>query len=162
MIRTTRTRRGTTLVELLVAAAMLMLGMWLLVWLYQQGMASFLDAKAQADLTTQERTVATVLTRDLSSTIFLDEDAKPNRGRRVSDQWMDPDTHARRELGTVAAAAGRVLLGEQPPQPPVRRRGQRRPRRERQRRIHLRPRHRPLPPVHHPPARRAELPAGGC
>jgi hypothetical protein len=89
MIRTTRTRRGVTLVELLVAAALLMLGMWLLVWLYQQGMASFLTAKAQADLTTQERTVATVMTRDLGSPFFLGEDGKPNRGVRLSDQRMD-------------------------------------------------------------------------
>jgi hypothetical protein len=89
MNRTTRPRRGTTLVELLVAAAMLMLGMWLLVWLYQQGMASFINAKSQADLTTQERTVATVLARDLSSPFFLDEDNKPNRGRRLSDQRPD-------------------------------------------------------------------------
>jgi hypothetical protein len=94
MIRTTRTRRGVTLVELLVAAALLMLGMWLLVWLYQQGMASFISAKAQADLTTQERTVATVMTRDLGSTFFLDEDGKPNRGRRLSDQWMNPTVTA--------------------------------------------------------------------
>jgi Tfp pilus assembly protein PilV len=89
MIRTTRTRRGATLVEVMVAAAMLILGMWLLVWLYQQGMASFLQAKAASDLTTQQRTVATVLARDLGASIFIDEDAKPNRGRRVSDQRTD-------------------------------------------------------------------------
>jgi hypothetical protein len=89
MIRTTRNRRGVTLVELLVAAAMMMLGMWLLVWVYQQGTASFLNAKAQADLTTQERTVSTVLNRDLGSTIFLGEEGKPGRGLRLSDQRTD-------------------------------------------------------------------------
>jgi hypothetical protein len=87
MIRTTRTRRGVTLVELLVASAMLMLGMWLMVWLYQQAMANFIGTKAQADLTTQQRTVVMVISRDLGSRFFLDEDAKPNRGRRLSDQW---------------------------------------------------------------------------
>jgi hypothetical protein len=95
MIRTTRARRGTTLVELMVAAAMLILGMWLLVWLYQQGMASFLQAKSAADLTTQERNVATVMTRDLGAQFFLDEDPRYTgggvrlNGRRLSDQRMD-------------------------------------------------------------------------
>jgi hypothetical protein len=89
MIRTTRARRGATLVEVMVAAAMLILGMWLLVWLYQQGMASFLQAKGQADLTTGERLVATVMQRDLSCQMFLEEDRKPNRGRRLSDQRTD-------------------------------------------------------------------------
>lgn len=86
MLRTTGTRRrGTSLVEVMIAAAMLMMGMWLLVWLYQQGMNAFLTAKAQAHLTSQERMVAAVMTADLSRAHFLEDESKPNRGRRVSD-----------------------------------------------------------------------------
>jgi hypothetical protein len=89
MVRTKRTRRGATLVEVLVSAAMLILGMWLLVWLYQQGMNSFIQAKSQADITTQERNVATVMTRDLGAATFPSEDNKPNRGVRLADQRTD-------------------------------------------------------------------------
>lgn len=88
MIRTTRTRarRGFTLVELMVAASMCVLGMWLFTWLYKQGLDSFRAAKAQADLMSQERSVMELLRRDLGSNHFVDEDRKPNRGRKLSDQ----------------------------------------------------------------------------
>jgi prepilin-type N-terminal cleavage/methylation domain-containing protein len=93
MMHARRSRRGFTLVELLVAAAMMILGMWLLSWVYQQGLESFRQARAQADLTAQQRMVTSVLTRDLHAAHFADEDGKPNRGRRLSDQtqmWFDP------------------------------------------------------------------------
>jgi hypothetical protein len=85
--RTTRfrRRRGATLVEVMIAAAMLMLGMWLLVWLYQQGMNAFLVAKAQSDLSAQERMVTAVMSADLSRDMFLPDEAKPNRGRTLAD-----------------------------------------------------------------------------
>jgi hypothetical protein len=89
MIRTRRTRRGVTLVEMLVAAALCISGMWLLSWLYQQGLDSFRQARSQADLTAQQRMVTTILTRDMQYPFFLDEDGKPNRGRRLSDQRTD-------------------------------------------------------------------------
>lgn len=82
----TRARRGFTLVELMVAASMCVLGMWLFTWLYKQGLDSFRTAKAQADLMAQERSVIELLRRDLSADHFLDEDNKPNRGRKLSDQ----------------------------------------------------------------------------
>ena len=86
MIRTTRTRRGVTLVEMMVAAALSIAGMWLLTWVYQQGLDSFRQGRATADLTAQERMVASLMTRDLKAPHFLEEDSKPNRGRRLSDQ----------------------------------------------------------------------------
>lgn len=89
MLRTstsTNTRRGFTLVELMVAASMCVLGMWLFTWLYKQGLDSFRTAKAQADLMSQERSVIELLRRDLSADHFLDEDRKPNHGRKLSDQ----------------------------------------------------------------------------
>lgn len=92
MIRTPRTRRGFTLVELLVAAAMMILGMWLLSWVYQQGLESFRQARAQSELTNQQRMVTSVLTRDLTAAHFTDDSTKPNNGRRLSDQtkgWID-------------------------------------------------------------------------
>lgn len=87
MTRTTRSRhrRGATLVEVMIAAAMLMLGMWMLVWLYQQGMNAFLLAKAQSDLSAQERMVSAVMTADLSRDMFLPDEQKPNRGRTLAD-----------------------------------------------------------------------------
>ena len=89
MTRRTHSRRGATLVELMVAAAMSIMIMWLLTWCYQQGLASFSNTKAHADLMDQERMVSSVMSRDLKADHFLDEDGKPNRGRRVSDQWLD-------------------------------------------------------------------------
>lgn len=89
MTRRTRTRRGTTLVELMVAAAMSIMVMWLLTWCYQQGLASFSNTKAHGDLMDQERMVTSVMTRDLKADHFLEEDGKPNRGRRVRDQRLD-------------------------------------------------------------------------
>jgi type II secretory pathway pseudopilin PulG len=87
MLRTsTNTRRGFTLVELMVAASMCVLGMWLFTWLYKQGLDSFRTAKAQADLMSQERSVIELLRRDLTADHFLDEDRKPNHGRKLSDQ----------------------------------------------------------------------------
>lgn len=89
MIRTRRTRHGFTLVELLVAAAMMILGMWLLTWVYQQGLESFRQARAQSDLTAQQRMVTSLLTRDLTAAHFRDDSTKPNNGRRLSDQRTD-------------------------------------------------------------------------
>ena len=88
MTRTTQTRharRGVTLVEMLVATAMCILGMWMLTWMFQQATASFSLANAQVTLTGQERMVTTLMTRDLESNKFPDDDTLPNRGRRLSD-----------------------------------------------------------------------------
>lgn len=89
MFRRATTRRGGTLVEVLVAAALCILGMWLLTWVYQQGMDTFRNGRAQADLTGQQRMAATLLMRDLKADHFMDEPSKPNGGRRLSDQRMD-------------------------------------------------------------------------
>src|SRR5690606_13276277 len=89
MTKTRRPRGGFTLVEMLVAASMCILGMWLLTWLYQQGVESFRQARSQAELMSGERAVTSILTRDLKQDMFLDEDNKPNRGRRLGDQRLD-------------------------------------------------------------------------
>jgi hypothetical protein len=80
-------RRGVTLVEMLVATAMCILGMWMLTWMFQQATNSFTLANAQATLTAQERMVTTVMTRDLEADRFsLDDTFLPrSRGQRVSD-----------------------------------------------------------------------------
>jgi hypothetical protein len=89
MIRLRRTRRGVTLVEMLVAAAMCIMGMWLLTWLYQQGLESFRLSRAQADLTAQQRMVTQIMTRDLTAAHFDKEATKPNQGTKLSDQRLD-------------------------------------------------------------------------
>jgi type II secretory pathway component PulJ len=89
MTQIQRTRRGTTLVEVLVAAALSILGMWLLTWSYQLVVDSWRHGNAQAELTAQERMVTTLITRDIQSPRFTDQDDKQNRGRKVSDQRLD-------------------------------------------------------------------------
>lgn len=86
MTRTKRTRRGFTLVEVLVAAALAIWGMWLITWLYQQGLESFRQAHAQSELTNQLRMSKTIMKRDLGASHFLSDDTKPNYGLRLSDQ----------------------------------------------------------------------------
>jgi hypothetical protein len=85
MTRTRTTRRGVTLVEMLVATAMCIVGMWLLTWMFQQATASFSIANAQINLTSQERLVTTVMTRDLQAWRFLEDEKLPNRGQKLSD-----------------------------------------------------------------------------
>src|SRR5262245_11327871 len=89
MIRTTLTatarRRGVTLVEMLVATAMCIAGMWMLTWMFQQATASFSLANAQVTLTGQERLVTTIMTRDLDQDRFPEDDGQFNRWRRLSD-----------------------------------------------------------------------------
>jgi hypothetical protein len=87
MIRNGQQRRGVTLVEMLVATAMCILGMWMLTWMFQQATNSFTLANAQATLTAQERMVTTVLTRDLEGDRFLPDDTflPRSRGVRLSD-----------------------------------------------------------------------------
>lgn len=87
MTRTTFKRRGVTLVEMLVATAMCILGMWMLTWMFQQATASFSLANSQVTLTSQERMVTTIMTRDLEAAHFADDDDPrlTNRGRKLSD-----------------------------------------------------------------------------
>lgn len=114
MIRTTRTRRGVTLVEMMVAAALCIMGMWLLTWVYQQGLDSFRMGRATADLTAQERMVTSLMTRDLRADHFLEEDGKPNRGRMLRDQRPDQAGYKPPRSGyfwTRSSATGTVYEG---------------------------------------------------
>ncbi|QJW97479.1 PulJ/GspJ family protein [Frigoriglobus tundricola] len=88
MTRRTHTRRGMTLVELLVAAAMSIMVMWLLTWCYQQGLGSFSNTKSQGDLMDQLRQVSSLMTRDLTASHFEPDDTRANLGLRVSDQGI--------------------------------------------------------------------------
>ncbi len=85
MTRTTQTRRGVTLVEMLVATALCIAGMWMLTWMFQQATDSFSLANAQAGLTGQQRMVTQVIERDFKGDRFTEDDTRPNRGVRLSD-----------------------------------------------------------------------------
>jgi hypothetical protein len=74
---------------MLVASAMCIAGMWLISWLYTLALDNFRQGRAQADLTAQERMVTALLARDLRSQMFLEEDSKKNRGKRLSDHRTD-------------------------------------------------------------------------
>lgn len=89
MIRTRYTRRGVTLVEMLVATAMCIAGMWMLTWMFKQATDSFTLANQQVALTSQERLVTTVMTRDLEADKFLEDDRQQNRGRKLADMRTD-------------------------------------------------------------------------
>ena len=92
MIRRTNARSGMTLVEMLVAAAMSIMVMWLLTWCYQQGLGSFSTTKSQGDLMDQLRQTSSLMTRDLTAQHFVFSDTPPtygmlptNGGVRLSD-----------------------------------------------------------------------------
>ncbi|MBY0459026.1 MAG: hypothetical protein K2V38_16945, partial [Gemmataceae bacterium] len=53
------------------------------------GLDALRQARAQGDLTDQERMAMGVLRRDLQYDHFLEEDGKPNGGRKLSDQRTD-------------------------------------------------------------------------
>jgi hypothetical protein len=89
MLSLKKKRRGVTLVEMLVATAMCILGMWMLTWMFQQATASFSLANAQATLTGQQRMVAQIMTRDLEADKFPEDDNRQNRGRKLADQRLD-------------------------------------------------------------------------
>lgn len=92
-----RARRGVTLVEMLVATAMCILGMWMLTWMFQQATASFSLANAQATLTSQERMVTTIMTRDLEANRFPEDDERATASGRRYQRLSDYDS--RRPIG---------------------------------------------------------------
>ena len=91
MFRTTKrlTRRpGFTLVELMVAAALCVFIMAILATAFQSGIDTLRNLRSIGDMQDQLRAAGEVLKRDLAASHFLEEEGKPNKGRRVSDQWI--------------------------------------------------------------------------
>ena len=111
MIRTRKIRRGVTLVEMIVATAMCILGMWMLTWMFQQATASFSLANAQVSLTGQERMVTQIMTKDLEADKFLDDDTRQNRGRKLADLRSDLLNSG----GYVPPRSGYFLAQSRPP-----------------------------------------------
>lgn len=99
-----RDRRAFTLPELLVVVTVTLVLMSILVSASGIITATISNAKAQGDFVAQERATLAILRRDLQYSHFLDEDAKPNHGRRLSDQHTQNMT-----------VSGSTIAGYKPP-----------------------------------------------
>lgn len=110
MIRSTnRRRRGFTLVELMVMAAVCVLIMAVLSSVFQAGTDTLRQLRSAGEMMDQLRVASEVIKRDLVQPHFLEEDTKPNKGLRVSDQYID-------RLNTVTGTApATVYTGWTPP-----------------------------------------------
>lgn len=97
-------RTAFTLPELLVVVTVTLILMSILVSATGIITNTISSAKAQGDFMGQERAVLAVLRRDLQRDHFLDEDSKPNLGRKVSDQRTDN-----------AVVSGTTIAGYMPP-----------------------------------------------
>jgi prepilin-type N-terminal cleavage/methylation domain-containing protein len=87
--RTRRTRRGFTLVEMLVAMALSLGIMLILAEAFQRSLDFVRIANANSQLMNQLAGAGNLLEHDLSAEHFLPEAGKPNGGVRLSDQRMD-------------------------------------------------------------------------
>ena len=91
----TRTRRGFTLVELMVAAAVCVVIMAIMAKCFQIGIDTMRHMRSAGDMADQLRAASVVIQRDLAAEHFIPEVNKPHDGVRVSDQLMD-------QIGTPA------------------------------------------------------------
>ncbi len=82
-------RGGFTLVELMVTITIVLIMMSILAVASSIAAETFRGAKVQGDFVAQERAALAVLRRDLTYRHFLEEDGKPNLGRKLSDQRLD-------------------------------------------------------------------------
>ncbi|MDY3559495.1 type II secretion system GspH family protein [Gemmata sp. JC673] len=87
-----RGRAAFTLPELLVVVTVTLILMSILVQATTIITNTVSEAKAQGDFVGQERMAIAVMRRDLQLDHFLEEDGKPNLGRKVSDQRIDQAT----------------------------------------------------------------------
>lgn len=83
-----RTRRGFTLVELMVAAALCVFIMYILSYAFQKGTDTMATLKSVGDMQEQLRAVATILKRDLAAEHF-DEGIPGIHGKYLSQQRLD-------------------------------------------------------------------------
>ena len=97
-------RAAFTLPELLVVVTVTLILMSILVQASTIITSTVSAAKAQGDFVGQERMAIAVMRRDLQADHFLEEDGKPNQGRRLSDQRTDQ-----------ATASGTQIMGYKPP-----------------------------------------------
>lgn len=87
---TTRARRGFTLVELMVAAAVCVLIMAILASCFQMGIDTMRHLKSTGDMAERLRAASTVIRRDLRAEHFpKDPNITPTGGVRVSDWGFD-------------------------------------------------------------------------
>ncbi len=93
-----RRRHGFTLVEMMVAMALVIFIMVILSEAFVTGLESFRLLKAQGDMQERLRSVAVLLRRDLAADHFAGSNFNGNGGPRLSDQrmgtfqsWQPPD-----------------------------------------------------------------------
>lgn len=90
MLRNTSNRRAAfTLVELMVSAAVCVLIMAILTQAFVISTDTMRQLKATGDMQDQLRAAAVVIRDDLQQNRFAPEDAKPNKGLKLSDQRLD-------------------------------------------------------------------------
>jgi type II secretory pathway pseudopilin PulG len=89
MFRNTNHRRGAfTLVEMMVAMALLIVIMVITAEAFTKALDTMRSTRAQGAMMDQLRSVNALLSDDLSKWHFLPDENKPNRGVKLSDQWM--------------------------------------------------------------------------
>jgi len=104
-LRTTRTRTGFTLPEVLVVTVLFLIIMGILAECFRLMSDGLRNAKAQGDMMDQQKMVMTILRNDLSKPFFLEDDTKPNQGQRLRDLRYDQ----------FVAPAGQPITGCIPP-----------------------------------------------
>lgn len=108
-------RRAFTIVELLVVTAVALILMSILATAHSIGLDALRNAKAQGDLVDQQRMALSVLRRDLMYNHFLEEDGKPNLGRRLSDQRTDQARAVDLNPAPAPGARNWRITGYKPP-----------------------------------------------
>ncbi len=109
-------RRAFTLIELMVVTVIVLILMSILVAASSIATGTVRDAKAQGDFVAQERMALAVLRRDLQYDHFLEEDGKPNLGRKVSDQnTQNLKWYSYSDTSTTPATTRYATRGYKPP-----------------------------------------------
>jgi type II secretory pathway pseudopilin PulG len=119
MIRTSRLltryqRRGFTLVELLIGAAISILIMTVLATAFQIGIDTMRQMRSAGDMADQLRAASEVIRRDLQGNIFLPEEGKPNFGTTLINQQFDlpPPNTAAPPIGGFMFISSGAVVGE--------------------------------------------------
>jgi type II secretory pathway pseudopilin PulG len=84
-----RRRRAFTLVEMLVAAALILFMMWIISTAFQKGLESFRVLKVAGDMQEKLRAAATIIRRDLTRPHFEKVESEGWGGENLSDQRLD-------------------------------------------------------------------------
>lgn len=86
---TTRSRRGFTLVELMVAAALAITIMWILAESFKMGIDFARSARSTGDMMTQLNNVGQIMTRDLQFNHFIGTPTVTNSNGKLASQRLD-------------------------------------------------------------------------